>query len=196
MWSSSTNWSALALAPVQLGRRRHAARITLQGNPTFKASHGDVEAYDPAVGDYRIYVAEPSLNQIMRYQQTLDGSAFVTPSAYLVTQAAEVADFDQLYVDFDVYALHDNDLRRYHYGRYDGGFTLAEPPDADRPAARVTTTSMVAGSGSGSDSSGRVYLYDAEHDRIVGFSKVDGSYLGQWVPGPTEPRWTICEACT
>ena len=29
---------------------------------------------------------------------------------------------------------------------------------------------------------GRVYLYDAKHGRIVGFSKVDGSYLGQWLP--------------
>ena len=61
-------------------------------------------AYTPSTRGYRIYVVEPSQNQIMRYQPTLDGSAF-TPSDYLITQSDEVADFRQLYVDFDVYAL-------------------------------------------------------------------------------------------
>ncbi len=51
-------------------------RLTLQGSPTFDEDHGDVAAYSPSTGGYRLYVAEPSRNQIMRYQQTLDGSAF------------------------------------------------------------------------------------------------------------------------
>ena len=60
----------------------------------------------------------------MRYQQTLDGSAFSPPSTYLATPSAEVADMRQLYVDYDVYALIDNTLRRYHLEKYDGGFAL------------------------------------------------------------------------
>ena len=39
----------------------------------------------------------------------------------------------------------------------------------------------MAGSGRAS-SNGRVYLYDAQHGRIVGFDKVDGSYIAQWSP--------------
>ena len=143
-------------------------------------------AYTPSTGEYRLYVVEPSRNQIMRYQQTLDGSAFQVPTSYLVTQDAAVADFTQLHVDFDVYALYQNTLRRYRFEKYDGGFSIEEPPDAAdlRPGQRYE---LVAGAGSGS-TDGRAYLFDAEHGRIVGFSKADGSYLGQWVPGPGDPQ--------
>ena len=161
-------------------------RLTLQGVPTFGEDHGDVAAYSPSTGGYRLYVAEPSRNQIMRYQQTLDGSAFSPPSTYLATPSAEVADFGQIYVDFDVYALLDNTLRRYRLEKYDGGFALDEPPDsADiRPGHDYR---LVAGSGSAA-TGGRAYLYDALHGRVVGFQKADGAYIGQWAPGPDEPQ--------
>ena len=156
------------------------AKLSLQGRAGFEANHGDLEAYDPAVGDYRMYVAEPEFNQIMRYQQTFDGSSFQEPSPYLASQTAQVSDFDQLYIDFDVYALFGDELRRHQYGKYDGTFMLAVPPDdADlRPGQEYR---IVDGSGRAS-SSGRVYLYESLHGRVVGFSKVDGSYLGQWLP--------------
>ena len=155
-------------------------QLSLQGRSGFEADHGDVEAYDPAVGQYRMYVAEPSLNQIMRYQQTFDGSSFQEPSPYLASQASEVADFEALYIDFDVYALFQNKLRRYRYERYDGTFAIATPPDdADlRPGHDYR---LVDGSGR-ANTDGRVYLYDALHGRIVGFDKVDGGYIGQWLP--------------
>lgn len=161
-------------------------RLTLQGSPTFGEDHGDVAAYSPSTGGYRLYVAEPSRNQIMRYQQTLDGSAFSPPSTYLATPSAEVADFSQIYVDFDVYALLDNTLRRYRLEKYDGGFALDQPPDEGdvRPGHDYQ---LVAGSGSAS-SGGRVYLYDALHDRVVGFDKAEGTYIGQWAPAPDEAQ--------
>ena len=160
-------------------------RLTLQGSPTFGEDHGDVAAYSPSTGGYRLYVAEPSSHQIMRYQQTLDGSAFSPPSTYLATPSSEVAEFGQIYVDFDVYALIDNTLRRYRLEKYDGGFALAEPPDAGD--LRIGHDyQMVAGAGTAS-TGGRVYLYDALYDRVVGFDKADGAYIGQWAPGPSEP---------
>jgi hypothetical protein len=163
-------------------------RLTLQGSPTFGEDHGDVAAYSPSTGGYRLYVAEPSRNQIMRYQQTLDGSAFSPPSTYLATPSSEVADFGQIYVDFDVYALIDNTLRRYRLEKYDGGFALEELPDASdvRPGHDFR---IVAGAGTAT-SGGRVYLYDALHGRVVGYDKEDGAYIGQWVPGPDEPAMT------
>jgi len=161
-------------------------RLTLQGSPTFGEDHGDVAAYSPATGGYRLYVAEPSRNQVLRYQQTLDGSAFSPPSNYLATPSSEVADFTQIYVDFDLYALIDNTLRRYRLEKYDGGFALEEPPDAAdvRPGHDYQ---LVAGSGSAA-SGGRVYLYDALHDRVVGFQKEDGRYIGQWAPAAKDPQ--------
>jgi hypothetical protein len=160
------------------------ARLTLQGGSTFGEDHGDVAVYSDSAGSYRLYVAEPSLNQIMRYQQTLDGSAFSPPSAYLSSASSEVADMGQLYVDYALYALVDDGLRRYDSGDYDGGFALAEPPDAAdvRPGHDYQ---LVGGSGTAA-TRGRVYLYDALHQRIVGFAKSDGSYIGQWAPGPDD----------
>ncbi|MFV2064878.1 MAG: hypothetical protein ACC726_15410, partial [Chloroflexota bacterium] len=163
-------------------------RLTLLGGAAFGEDHGDVAAYTPPTGEYRLYVVEPSRNQIMRYQQAFDGSAFQEPTSYLATQDEAVAGFAQVYVDFDVYALTDNALRRYRYEKYDGGFALEEPPDAEdlRPGQRYQ---LVSGAGSRS-SGGRIYLYDAEHGRIVGFSKQDGSYLGQWIPAAGDPQMT------
>jgi hypothetical protein len=162
-------------------------KLTLQGSPTFRADHGDVEAYSVGSSTYRMYVAEPSLNQIMRYQQTLDRSAFSPPSPYLASQSSEVADFDQLYIDYDVYVLIDDVVRRYKLEKYDGTFALGDLPDVGdiRPDHDYQ---LVAGSGSGPSNNGRLYLYDALHDRIVGFNKTDGGYIGQWAPpsGGTE----------
>jgi hypothetical protein len=163
------------------------AKINIRGRAGFEEDYGDVEAYDPPVGTYRIYVAEPSLNQIMKYTQDLDGSSFAAPAPWLSSPSAEVADIDQIYIDYDIYTLfEDDELRRYEYGKWDGSFALGDlPDDADlRPGHDFI---MVEGSGSAA-SMGRAYLYDAKYGRIVGFDKTDGSYIGQWFPenGGTE----------
>jgi hypothetical protein len=166
-------------SPSNAGGAGTLARVTLQGEPTFAEDHGDVAAYMPSTGGYRIYVIDPGQNQVMRYQQTLDGSSFVG-SGYLATPSSEVADFAQLYVDYDVYALIEDSVRRYHIEKYDGAFMLDEPPDAEDLRPGHEYQRMTGRGTAGTD--GRLYLYDAEHGRVVGFSKADGSYVGQWAP--------------
>ena len=157
------------------------ARLTLLSRATLGDDHGDMAAYSPSVGGYRLYVVEPSRNQIMRYQQTFDGSAFQEPTPYLVTPDAAVGDFGQLYVDLDVYALYDNALRRYRFEKYDREFELEDPPEA-ADGSRSHDYRLVSGTGSPT-TRGKLYLYDALNARIVGFSKEDGSVIGQWAPG-------------
>jgi hypothetical protein len=96
-----------------------------------------------------------------------------------------VVDFGQVYVDFDVYTLIDNAVRRYRTEKYDGGFMLEEPPDVSdlRP---LHDYQRMAGSGTAA-SGGRLYLYDAVHGRIIGYDKAEGTYLGQWMPAEGEP---------
>ena len=156
------------------------AKINLRGRTGFEKDHGDIEAYDPPVGNYRIYVAEPSLNQIMKYTQDFDGSSFAAPGPWLSSPSSEVGAIDQIYIDFDVYTLFDDTLRRYEFGKWDGSFELGELPD-DSDLRPGHDYRMVDGSGS-EGSLGRAYLYDARHGRIVGFDKADGSYIGQWYP--------------
>jgi len=158
------------------------AKLSLQGEPTLPDGHGPIAAYDPKIGAYRLYVVAPSSDQILRYQQAFDESSFTPPSEYLATASTWVDSAGQLYVDFDVYALFENTLRRHQYGKYDGTFQLEQSPDDQQPGPDYR---LVDGSGRAS-SEGRVYLYDARRDRIVGFSKVDGSDLGRWVSDGTE----------
>lgn len=166
-WRASNAKGAGTLAPVRL-----------QGRDGFGADHGDVEASDPDAGDYRMYVVEPGLDQVLRYQQALDRQSFLPPSEYLASTTSDVDRFEQLYVDFDVYALADDRLRRFRYGKWDGGFELEQPPGAIILGPGHDYR-LVNGSGR-QDTDGRFYLYDAANDRMVGFSKVDGSYLGEW----------------
>lgn len=158
--------------------------LRLQGRDGFDAEHGDMEAYTTEFGDYRIYVVEPGIDQVMRYQQSLDRQSFTQPSEYLATTTSEVDAFDQLYVDFDVYALDDNALRRFRYGKWDGGFQLEQAPGATILGSNHDYR-FVEGSGR-ETSDGRLYLYDAANDSIVGFSKVNGSYLGEWATDASE----------
>ena len=54
------------------------ARLDFIGDTQWGTDHGDMKTYT-ASNAYRIYVVEPSQGQILRYEQTLDRSAF-TPS--------------------------------------------------------------------------------------------------------------------
>jgi hypothetical protein len=158
-------------------------RITLRGRDGFEADHGDVEAYDPTVGSYRLYVVEPSGDQIVRYQQSFDGTEFLEPDDYLATPTSDVAGYRDLYMDFDVYALLPETVQRYISGHPDSGFVLGTPPTS--PTGQVPDYRLIDGSGRAT-SLGRLYLYDAASARIVGFSKVDGRHLGTWVAGAGE----------
>jgi hypothetical protein len=158
-------------------------RLAFTGDASWGADHGDVATY-AAVNGYRIYVVEPSLGQILRYQQNFDQSAFEEPSDYLITESDEVSGFRQLYIDGDLWVLDDEGVQKYANGRFEGSFKVGETPDAAdlRPGHDYQLVS-----GSGTDANGRLYLYDAVWDRLVVFDKAAGDYIGQWVPAPDGP---------
>ena len=105
------------------------ARLAFSGDTRWGSDHGDMETFSDSSG-YRLYVVEPSQGQIARYQQTLDQSSFMEPSDYLITESEEPSRFRQLYIDGDLWALDDEGVQKYSSGRYEGGFMIAEPPDA------------------------------------------------------------------
>jgi hypothetical protein len=158
------------------------ARLIFQGGSQWGEDHGDMATFESELGfGYRLYVVEPSQSQILRYRPTFDRSSFQLPEGYLVT-GRDVTRFRQLHIDSDIFVLAEDDsVLRFEIGRYPGQFAIHEPPDAGdlRPGHdyRLVTGTGTAGSG------GTLYLYDALWGRIIAFSKVDGSYQGQWVPG-------------
>ncbi len=149
------------------------ARLRLQGEPTLPQGHGPVAAFGSEVGQYRLYVADRSGDQILRYQQTFDGSSFQPPSPYLERSETVTGDVKQLYLDFDLYTLADGEPQRYSYGRRDW---MWMPDDVGGTDYR-----LLGGSGTSSNA-GRLYLYDAAGPQIIGMAKADGSILGRWTP--------------
>ena len=147
--------------------------MRLQGKSSLPDGHGPVAAFDPQAGQYRLYAVDQEGDQILRYQQTFDGSSFQPPSPYLTRADAEVDSIDQLYLDFDLYALADGELQRYTYGRRDWMWMPADLGGTDYR--------LLGGSGSRTND-GRLYLYDAAGTQVIGLAKVDGEVIGRWTP--------------
>ncbi len=127
-------------------------------------------------GSYNLYVLDPSLNEILRYQPTQDGAQYMAPDNYLTTADENVTDFLRLYIDTNVYALTPSNVVKHSGGRPQN-FDLATPPDNGdlRPGHKYRLID-----GTGIPATGRLYVYDEKWDRILVFLKSDGSYVEQW----------------
>ncbi len=137
---------------------------------------GEAEAYN-------LYVADPSSDQILRYQPTGDGSGFSAPTDYLAADTEDVSSFRQMYIDGDIYALTAESAVRHESGQR-RDFELAPPPDGTdlRPGKDYRYFDGV-----GLRREGRLYVWDAEHGRLVVFEKETGAYVEQWIPAKGSP---------
>ncbi len=131
---------------------------------------------------YNVYVLDPDSDQIHKYSPTLDGSRFDAPSNYLVTANESVADYIRLYIgDGNVYTLTPDNAVKHGGGRR-VDWALDDPPDNGdlRPGHRYRLID-----GTFAD---RMFVYDQQWQRILVFTKSDGSYLQQWqTAGPLPP---------
>lgn len=135
-------------------------------------------------GLYRLYVTDPSSDQILSYQPTADGSGFSAPSDYLAADDEDLGRFRQVLIDGNVYGLTDDDAVKHLTGRVQD-FSLAVPPDDGdlRPGRDYRLFAGPGGIGEGF-----LYVWDAEHGRLLVFRKSDGRYVEQWLTGPRLPR--------
>jgi hypothetical protein len=139
----------------------------------------------PERGLYRLYVPHPASSQILRYEPFDDGSGYSPPSPYFVGEGENVTSFRQLLIDGDVYALTPDDLLRYFNGRRTS-FELAAPPDADdlRPNHRFGRMDAT-----GERGSGRIFVWDALHARVLVYDKSDGAYIEQYLAADGSPAF-------
>lgn len=167
-WRPSDATGRGTLSPVRIG-----------GEAAFGDDIRDIGTFliSESEGTYNLYVVDPSERQIQRYQPTADRSGFSAPTAYLATET-DVSDFRQLVIDGDIYVLTGEGVDRYRSGSRQGDFELATPPDDGdlRPGHRFEAIA-----GSAPDGRGALYLWDAEHARIIVYQKQDGAYVRQFV---------------
>jgi len=134
-------------------------------------------AADPGTGLYRLYVADPSARQILRYQPAPDGTGYpATPTAYLINPMS-LATMTSLAIDGDVYMTIDGALRRYSGGAEDDWRAANIGDDLLRPT--LTPTLVLS---TGPSRTGVVYVWDSSSHRVIAYSKAaSGAMLAQFI---------------
>lgn len=135
---------------------------------------------------YRLYVPHPPSSQILRYEPAADGSGFSAPTPYFVSEGEDVDTFRQLHVDGDIYAVTADAVLRYFNGRRTT-FELDRPPDTGdlRPGWDLHLLAAT-----GTRGVGRLYVWDAQHERVIAYDKAEGSYIEQYVAQPEGPSFS------
>jgi hypothetical protein len=162
-------------------------QVRVSGDQQWGADVPDIGTFviNPDQGLYRLYVPYAATSQILRYDPAADGGSFSPPTPYFVGESEPVAEFRQLLIDGDVYALTGPRLLRYFNGRITT-FELDAPPDEGdiRPGHDYQRMSHT-----GTRGAGRLFIWDAEHPRVLVFEKADGTYVEQFVGAAGSPSF-------
>ncbi|HET7181619.1 MAG TPA: hypothetical protein VFI15_05245 [Candidatus Limnocylindrales bacterium] len=130
---------------------------------------------DPEANLYNLYVVDPSAQQIKRYSPAADGSGFPAQPNLWLSSVRDLTKVTGMYIDGDVWIADGGILYRYSGGA-SVGWSAAELDDGIlRPAPAYRWI------GSGSEKrTGTIYGFDPGSDRLVGISKVNGSFVVQY----------------
>ena len=124
---------------------------------------------------YNFYVVDPSAQQFLRYSPAADGSGFPgTPNQWL-SSPRDVSGVSSLYIDGDIWIADSGQVLRVVNGN-SAGWTAAAMRDA---VLRGQATYQYIGSGA-ERRTGTIYAFDNANDRLVGLSKVNGSFVAQY----------------
>ena len=175
-------------------------RVTVQGSSSWGDDVTAIGTYlqDASRGLYKLYVVDPSEQQIHAYSPAADGGGFpAKPQPWLAT-ARDVSGITSLLIDGDLYATEHGLLEKYTSGK-DNGWK-AKPPGDDllRPAPTYTLSS---GPNLPADrDKGVIYVYDGPNARIVAIEKAtnnsSGAYKAQYrlaghAPASEDPRGRV-----
>jgi len=140
---------------------------------------------NPEANLYNFYVVDPSEQQVLRYSPAADGSGFPNVPTKYLSSARDVGKITSLYIDGDVWLADDGQVLRL-VGGNSAGWAAAAMRDG---ILRGTTEYRYIASGS-DRRAGTIYVFDAANDRVVGLSKVNGAFVGQYRLGGGASGWS------
>ena len=130
---------------------------------------------DPEANLYNFYVIDTSAEQVLRYSPAADGGGFPNQPNKWLSSPRDVSAITSLYIDGDIWLADGGDVLRVVNGN-SAGWAATEPADAIlRNAPKYKLISSGA-----ERRTGVIYGFDAPNKRIVGVSKVNGSFLAQY----------------
>ncbi len=124
---------------------------------------------------YNFYVVDVSAEQILRYSPAADGGGFPAAPTKWLGAARDVSGITSLYIDGDIWLADGGQVLRVVNGNAAGWEPVAPGDEIVRAEPAFTLL------GSGAERrAGTIYGFDAESDRLVALSKVNGSFLAQY----------------
>ena len=138
---------------------------------------------------YKLYVVDPSEQNIMVLSPANDGSGYpVQPNPRLPTER-DVSQMTDLLIDGDIFVAEDGEVARVIPA---SGWDVEPPEDsAVRPNTDYTMISSPdRPDGSLSRRNGILYAFDARNHRVVAFNKSDGEYIEQYRLAGGDEAWS------
>ena len=128
-------------------------------------------------GAFDIYVAAPSLGQILRYAPSVDGSGYPTGNRSGYSSApGDVSAVKDMYVDGNVYLASNGKLAKYLLG------LPATDWAPSLPSGGQDFTLLAADDAA--QNHGNLYAYDAWSHTVVVLRKSDGAVVARYSAGP------------
>ena len=137
---------------------------------------------------YKLYVVDPSQQNIFVYSPNGDGSGYTSGSTPRLATNRDVSGITALLLDGDIYATESGALERISPAT---GWKPAALPDTD---IRSTTTYTLLEAPSGTigrstPGIGNLYLFDTTNHRVVAYAKSDGHYVAQYQLAAGSTAW-------
>jgi hypothetical protein len=135
-------------------------------------------------GLYKLYVADPSREQVLVYAAAADGGGFPADPTGRLAAARPIAGLTDLFIDGDIFTVEDGKVLRVSPA---SGWDATDPPDTTLRAAphyRVIASGTEKGAGV-------LYAYDDANARIVALDKSKGkkNYIEQYRLAGDDPGW-------
>ena len=118
------------------------------------------------------------------YSPAADGGGFPAPPTKWLSGPRDVSTITSVYIDGDIWLADGGELLRVVNGN-SAGWEPDSPGDA---ILRGDPVYRILGSGA-ERRTGTIYGFDASNDRLLGLSKVNGAFLGQYRLGG-ETGWS------
>ncbi len=166
-------------------------RIKVNGQASWGDDVAGIGTYlqDESRGLYKLYIIDPSEQQIRAYSPAADGGGFPAASTAWLATARPIEGMTALFIDGDLFVIEDGVLKRFASGKDDGWKADSPGDELIREAAKYA---LIIGSLNRRE--GVVYAYDKPNGRIVAIDKANGDYKGQYRPAGTAPEWSDVRA--
>ena len=176
--------------PIGTAGKGTLVKVNIPGSSTWGT---DVQVVGTFVSNFsqafnKLYVVDPSQQNIMVYSPNNDGSGYTTAAQPKLPVSRDVTKITALMIDGDIFATEAGAVERLIPT---GGWKPATLPDTDiRPTSSFTAlVSPNNADGSYTKGTGTLYAWDPQNDRVVTFSKSNGKYVAQYVPVSGGVTW-------